>query len=77
MLDDKSPYAKGTGEAELARMAARRNQCVDSVRTTYEKTMPELGIPSPTGSVRKVFRVTRVTVRSGMDDQFLAIMKDE
>jgi hypothetical protein len=76
-LDEKSPYAKGMTEAEFARITARRNQCVDSVRTTYERTIPELGIPAPTGAVRKLFRLTRITVRSGMDTQYLAIMKDE
>ncbi len=76
-LDEKSPYAKGTTEAELVRMQARRNQCVESVRTTYERTIPGLGIPAPAGAVRKLFRVTRINVRSGMDGQYLAIMKDE
>jgi hypothetical protein len=76
-LDEKTPYAKGMTEGELARLSARRNQCVDSVRTTYERTIPELGIQAPAGSVRKIIRVTRNTVRSGMDDQFLAIMKNE
>lgn len=76
-LDEKSPMAKGMAEGELARLSARRNQCVDSVRTTYERTIPELGIPAPSGSVRKMFRVVRTTVRNGMDDQYLAIMKNE
>ena len=76
-LDEKSAYAKGTSEAELSRMSARRNQCVQSVRTAYERTIPSLGIPTPAGTARKLMRVTRTTVRSGMDDQFLAIMKDE
>ena len=76
-LDEKSPTAKGMTEGELARLTARRNQCSDGVRTTYERTLPELGIPAPSGSVRKLFRVVRITVRSGMDDQYLAIMKNE
>ena len=76
-LDEKSPYAKGMTDGEFARIQARRNQCVDSVRTTYERTIPELGIQAPAGSVRKIFRVTRIAVRSGMDDQYLAIMKNE
>ena len=76
-LDEKSPYVKGTTEAELARMQARRNQCVESVRTTYERTIPGLGIPAPAGTTRKLFRVTRINVRSGMAEQYLAIMKDD
>ena len=76
-LDEKPPYAKGMTDAELAALQARRNQCVDSVRTTYERTIPELGITAPAGAARKLFRVTRVSVRSGMDDQYLAIMKNE
>ena len=77
-LDDKSPYAKGWSEAEFARMTARRNQCVDSVRTTYERTIPELAIPAPTGAApRNIARLVRTTVRPGMDDQYLAIMKNE
>lgn len=76
-LDEKSRYAQGMTEAELAAIQARRNQCLDSVRITYERTIPELGIPSPAGSRRKVMRLSRTTVRSGMDAQFLAIIKDE
>ena len=41
LLDDKSFYAKGATEVELARMGARRAQCVESVRTTYER--PQAG----------------------------------
>ena len=77
VLDEKSAYAKGTTEVELARMQARRNQCVESVHTTFERTIPGLGIPAPAGAVRKLFRLTRINVRSGMDLQYLAIMKDE
>ena len=76
-LDEKSFFAKGATEAELARMQARRNQCVENVRTTYERTLPELGIPGPGPAARKLVRLTRVNVRMGMDDQYLAVMKGE
>ncbi len=36
-LDEKTPYAKGTTEGELARLAARRHQCVDSALAVTKK----------------------------------------
>ena len=76
-LDGESFYAKGTTEAELARMQMRRNQCVDAVRTTWERTIPELAIAGPDNSIPKLLRMTRMTVRPDMADQFIALMKDE
>lgn len=76
-LDEESPYSKGAGEAGLARLAARRSQCVESVRTSYQRALPELRIAPPPGPPSKLQRSTRVTVRNGMANEYLAIMKNE
>jgi len=76
-LDGASPYTKGVTEAELARMASRRNQCVDAVRTTYERPMNDMGF-NPTGAPQPSrVAVIRVTVRPEMVDQFMATVKNE
>jgi len=76
-LDDKSFYAKGATEAELARMAARRAQCVESVRTTYERPQPDLGF-NPAGTPQpKTVTLVRVNVRPDMVDQYITTVKNE
>jgi len=76
-LDDKSFYAKGATEAELVRMAARRAQCVESVRTTYERPQPDLGF-NPAGTPQpKTVTLIRVNVRPDMVDQWTATVKSE
>jgi hypothetical protein len=76
-LDGKSPYAKGATETDLARMAARRAQCVDSVRTTYERPMNDLGFNSPGAPQPARVTVVRVTVRPEMVEQFMGTVKNE
>jgi hypothetical protein len=76
-LDGKSPYAKGATETELARMAARRAQCTDAVRTTYERPLVDLGFNSAGAPQPSIVAVTRVTVRSDMVEQFMATVKNE
>jgi len=77
ILDDKSFYAKGATEAELARMAARRSQCVESVRTTYEKPQADMSF-NPQGTPQpKTIEVVRVNVRQEMVDQWMATVKNE
>jgi quinol monooxygenase YgiN len=73
----QSPYAKGTTATELARMADRRNQCVDAVRTTYERPMNDLGFNPPDAPQPSRVIVVRVTVRPEMVDQFMATVKNE
>jgi hypothetical protein len=75
--DDKSFYAKGATEAELARMAARRNQCVESVRTTYERTQPDLGFNPPGTPQPKTVTMVRVNVHPDMIQQWMATVKNE
>lgn len=75
-LDGKSPYAKGTTETELARMAARRAQCTESVRTTYERTVPSLGF-NALEAMPKGARMTRIVVRGGMEQQWMDTVKNE
>jgi len=76
-LDGSSPYAKGSTETELARMAARRAQCVDAVRVTYERARGDLGFSSPDAPQPSTVMVTRVTVRPDMLEQFTAAVKNE
>ena len=76
-LDDKSFYAKGATEAELARMGARRAQCLESVRTTYERPQPDLGF-NPAGTPQpKTIQMVRVNVRQDMVEQWMATVKNE
>ncbi len=77
VLDGASPYAKGSGETQLARMAARRSQCVDAVRVTYERPRGDLGFNTPAAPQPERVIVTRVTVRPDMTDQFAATVKNE
>jgi hypothetical protein len=77
ILDGTSNYAKGTTPEELARMADRRAQTIDSVRTTYERPMADLGFDSPNAPQPSRILVTRVTVRPEMTDQFMATVKSE
>jgi len=76
-LDGKSPYAKGTTETELARMAARRDQCVDGVRTTYERPLDALSFNPPGTPQPSRVTVVRATVRPEMVDQYVATVKNE
>ncbi len=76
-LDGRSPYAKGTTETELARMSSRRDQCVDAVRTTYERPLDDLGFNSAGAPQPSRVIVVRVTVRPEMVDQFMATVKNE
>ena len=76
-LDSNSPYAKGTSEGDLARMAARRAQTIDSVRTTYERPLDDLGFNPPNTRQPSKVLVTRVTVRPEMIDQFMVTVKSE
>jgi len=75
--DDKSYYAKGATEADLVRMAARRAQCVDSVRLTYERAQPELGFSPPGTPQPKTVTVVRVNVHPDMIQQWMATVKNE
>lgn len=77
VLDDKSYYAKGATEAELARMAARRAQCIDSVRTTYERTQPDMGFNPPGTPQPKTVTMVRVNVHPDMIQQWMATVKSE
>ncbi len=77
IIDDKFYYAKGATEAELARMADRRNQCVESVRTTYEKTQPELSFNPPGSPQPKTVIMVRSNVHPDMIQQWMATVKDE
>ena len=76
-LDARSPYAKGTTETELARMADRRSRCTDAVRVTYERPLNDLGF-NPAGAPQpsRVI-VVRVNVRPEMVDQYMATVKNE
>jgi hypothetical protein len=76
-LDGKSPYVKGATETELARMANRRAQCTDSVRTTYERPLADLGFTTPGAPQPSKVVVTRVNVRPDMTEQFIATVKNE
>jgi hypothetical protein len=55
---------------------ARRNQCTESVRVTYERGQTDLAI-GDVGKPPKMIRQTRVHVRPGMADSFLALAKAE
>lgn len=76
--DMASPVRKAMTDAEWTALFARRDQCVISVRTTIEQTLPELGIaPSSVTVLPKMFREVRTMVRPGMATQYMALMKDE
>ena len=77
ILDDKSYYAKGAREGELARMGDRRNQCIESVRTTYERTQPDLGFNPPGTPQPKTVTMVRVNVHPDMIQQWMATVKNE
>jgi hypothetical protein len=73
-----SPVRKAMTDAEWAALFARRDQCVVSVRTTIEQTLPELGIAPSSGTVLpKMFREVRTMVRPGMAEQYMALVKSE
>ena len=55
-------------------LLARRNQSVESVRVTYERGLTDLSI-GETALRPKMLRMTRVHVRPGMADSFLALVK--
>src|SRR4029077_17341548 len=72
-----SYYAKGTTEADLARMAARRNQTVESVRTTYERTQMDLSFNPPGTPQPKTVIMVRSNVHPDMVQQWMSTVKDE
>jgi len=76
-MDGTSPYVKGSSEAAIAGLSARRNQCIMSVRTTMERPLPDLAIMTPGSEPPKRRRVVRTTVRPGMMDQYLEVLKNE
>ena len=74
-LDSPGPLTKGMSEGDLARLADRRAQCVLSVRTSYDRPLAELSIG--TNTAPKIVRATRVRVRPGMADQWIAMMTEQ
>ena len=57
---------------------ARRDQCVVSVRTTVEQTLPDMGIAPASGTMLpKMIREVRTIVRPGMAEQYMALVKGE
>ena len=74
--DAESPIRKAMGAAEYASLVARRSQCTVSVRTTIEKALPELSLAG-TMPVPKMIREVRTRIRSGMQNQYMALVKSD
>lgn len=74
---EKSPYAKGLAEGDLARLSARRSQCTESVRTSIHRRLPEQSIVTAGAPMPKYLRMTRLRVQQGKADQFMAMIKDD
>lgn len=75
-FDAESPLLKAMTAAESASLVARRGQCVVSVRTTVERTLPENSLPANM-PVPKMVREIRTRVRAGMQSQYLALVKSD
>ncbi len=75
-MDGESPVLKGMTAAEYASLVARRNQCVNSVRITVERTLPDISLPNNM-PMPKMVREIRTRVRPGMQNQYMALIKSD
>jgi len=76
--DAQTPLRKALTDMEYSALLARRDQCVASVRTTIERTWPELGIAPASGSaLPTMIREVRTRVRPGMQPQYMDMVKNE
>ena len=79
-FDEAPPWIKAMPVEMRTRgtqLFARRGQCVESVRVTYERAVSDLQIGDAGTAAPKMIRQTRVHVRPGMADAFLALAKAE
>jgi hypothetical protein len=76
-LDGQSAIVKGASETDLARWSARRNQCIESASTTYERLVPDTSINNPGASVPLLIVETTFRVKPGMGEDFVAFVKTE
>ena len=74
--DGESILLKGMTAAESASLVARRSQCTISVRTTVERTLPDISLPNNM-PVPKMVREVRTRVRPGMQNQYMALVKSD
>ena len=74
--DGEPIYLKGMTAAESASLAARRSQCTTSVRTTVERTLPDISLPNIM-PIPKMVRELRTRVRPGMQNQYMALVKSD
>jgi len=76
-LDNPSPLQKGSTEGDLARLAARQQQCVESNRVSIDRPLPDLNLGPATPTPAPYSRLIRSRVRPGMEDQYIALYKNE
>jgi hypothetical protein len=76
--DGENPYNKMATEQERLTRGARLNQYLENVQTSIEKPLPELTINTPGVQFPPPYmRGIRVRVRSGGEDEFTGVMKNE
>ena len=76
-LDGQGVTAKGASETDLARWSARRNQCVESATTTYERQVPDASVNLPGASLPTLLVETRFRVKQGMGEDFANFVRTE
>ena len=76
--DGENPYNKMATEQERAARGARLTQYIESVRTSIDRTIPDLSFASPGISYPPTWvRYIRVRVRPGTTDQVIANIKTD
>lgn len=77
VMDGQSPLVKGgLKEGEIASLASRLAQCVESTRVTIEKSMNDINVRQA-GAPPAFIRQIRIRTRQGMADQVLALLKSD
>lgn len=72
-LDEPNALAKAYTETQLAQVNTIRDQCTESVRISYERSVASVG-----GGEPKAFRgVFRFRVKPGMNEAYMNAMKNE
>ena len=76
--DGQNPFDKYSTEQERVMRGARLAQYEQNVQVTIDRTLPDLGIPPQGQLVPPTFtHMIRLRVRSGGNEEFAAVMKND
>lgn len=73
----ESAVRKAMAPEEWTALFARRAQCTVSVRTTIERTLPDISITPASAPLPKMVREIRTRVRPGKQNEYMALIKSE